>query len=450
MNSKITFAGGAGEVTGANFLLDTGSLRILVDCGLHQGDHGCNPANYEAFPYDVSSVDALIITHAHADHIGRVPRLMSQGFKGKIYSTHPTRELASLMFDDALSLMTRPDNKCEPLYSREDVERALELWRGEEYHTSFTLGDVSIELLDAGHILGSAMVRMTRNGTQILFTGDLGNVPEPLLKDTESPAGSHYVVMESVYGDRLHEGREDRREHLSEAIEATRANNGVLLIPSFSLERTQVLLSEINDLLESGAIKPISVFLDAPLSIKATEVYKKYRTLLNDEVQKKWDGGDNPFDFPGLKVTSRAEQSESIHDAPNPKVIIAGAGMSHGGRIREHERNYLGDITTTVLFVGYQSAGSLGRRLQEGAKKVDIDGVSFPVRATMKTLSGYSGHADRDQLLLFLEKTAETVSEVFVAMGEPSAELFFAQRAHDFLGIKATVPTLGSTVEIEW
>lgn len=450
MTAHLTFAGGAGEVTGANFLLDGGVMRILVDCGLHQRENACSPENYVPFIYDVRTIDVLIITHAHADHIGRVPRLIHEGFKGKIYSTHATRDLSSLMFDDALSLMNRPENNCEPLYTADDVEQALSLWQGKDYHESFACGDATVEFLDAGHILGSAMARMTRQGKTILFTGDLGNTPEPLLRETESPEGSHYVVMESVYGDRLHEEKGDRRMHLSEAIEETRHKKGVLLIPSFSLERTQVLLSEINDIVESGEMAPIPVFLDAPLSIKATELYKKYRALLNDRIQEKWNTGDDPFAFEGLKITPRAGDSESIHTSPNPKVIIAGAGMSHGGRIREHEREYLGDASTTVLFVGYQSAGSLGRKLQEGIRKVEIDGAVLPVRATMRTLTGYSGHADRDQLLSFLEKTVNTVQQVFVAMGEPKSELFFAQRAHDFLGVNATVPTQGQTVEIEW
>ena len=449
MSAKLTVCGGAGEVTGANFLLETGSVKMVFDCGLHQREQVCSPVNYAPFAYDVSTIDFLVISHAHADHIGRVPRFVHEGFKGTILSTNATKDLTALMLDDALNLMEN-DPKCEPLYERKDVERAMSLWKGVEYHENVQVGDAVMVLQDAGHILGSAMARVTRNGKTFLYTGDLGNTPEPLLRDTESPEGAHFIVMESVYGDRLHEARSERQQNLLTHIEATRARNGVLLIPSFSLERTQVILSEINALVESGDMEPIPVFLDAPLSIRATEVYRKYKHMLNDDMQARFAKGDDPFMFEGLKVTPRALDSQAIHQQPNPKVIIAGAGMSHGGRIREHEKNYLGSTTTTVLFVGYQSAGSLGRRLQEGASTISIDGETYTVRAHMETLSGYSGHADRDQLLSFVEKAHETHPKVFVSLGETKSASFLAQRITDFLGLEAIVPTTNQSFEIEW
>lgn len=452
MSAKITFHGGAGTVTGANFLLDTGTQRILIDCGILQRERVCDIANSAPFAYDVASVDALVVTHAHADHIGRIPRLVRDGFSGTIHSTGATKELAALMYADALRVMQDEalKNGCEILYEAEDVEKALSLWGAHEYHEPFLLGDVSVEFLDAGHILGSAIVKMARASRSIIFSGDLGNSPEPLLNDMESPEGAQYIVMESVYGDRMHEGRDERREQLRLCVERTRARKGVLLIPSFSLERTQLLLFELNMMIEEGALIPIPVYLDSPLAIEVTEVFRKFRHILNPKAQKHFSEGGDPFSFQSLKLTREVNESHAIHIAPSPKIIIAGAGMSHGGRIRTHEKYYLGDKHATILFVGYQVPGSLGRRIQDGEKRVEIDGEHIRIYAGRETLSGYSGHADREQLLTFVERAGEGLERVFVAMGEPQASMFLAQRIRDFLGVDAVVPDAGKTFEIKW
>jgi metallo-beta-lactamase family protein len=455
MSATITFFSGAGTVTGANFLLDTNQKKILIDCGTLERERpqagGCDEENGKPFAYDPGSIDALIVTHAHADHIGRVPKLVRDGFRGQIFSTTPTRDLAELMFEDALHIMEEEAMRagCRPIYQKEDVSRALSQWQTRGYHEHFSLGDATVEFLDAGHILGSAMVRFTREKS-IIFTGDLGNSPEPLLNDTESPAGAHYIVMESVYGDRVHEGREGRKDALRAAIEEVRARKGVLLMPSFSIERTQILLFEIDSMIEAGEITPIPLYLDAPLAIAVTDIFRKYPDFLNPAARAEFEGGKDPFTFSGLKVTKASAQSREIYDAPNPKVIIAGAGMSSGGRIRAHEKHYLPDKNATVLFVGYQAPGSLGRRIQDGEKHVHIEGESVRVRANIEILSGYSGHKDRDALLEFVEAARESLQKVFVVMGEPKAEMFLAQRIRDFLGVETTVPQVGSTVSIEF
>ena len=439
-------------MTGANFLIETSEQKFLVDCGILQNENTSDAANSAPFPYDVKTVDTLIVTHAHADHIGRIPRLVREGFRGAIHSTGATKDLSALMFEDALNIMKEEMERSgrEVLYEVEDVERALSLWQGHEYHEPFSRGDMSVEFFDAGHILGSALVRVKRGERSILFTGDLGNSPESLLRDAEYPDGANYLVMDSVYGDRLHEARDERREELRRCVERTHIRRGVLLIPSFSLERTQVLLYELNTMIEEDAIEPIAVYLDAPLAIRLTEVFRKYRHLLNSSAQEHFSEHGDPFSFQNLKLTCDAATSRAIHAAPNPKVIIAGAGMSQGGRVRAHEKYYLGDKKATILFVGYQVPGSLGRRIQDGEKRVEIDGEHIRIYAERATLSGYSGHADRDQLLSFVEEIGENLERVFVTMGEPRSSLFLAQRVKDFLGIDAVVPESGECFEIDF
>ncbi|MDO8482007.1 MAG: MBL fold metallo-hydrolase [bacterium] len=452
MTARITFHGGAGTVTGANFLLDTGEKKILIDCGIHEREQICDPQNYGDFPYDPKSIDTLFITHAHADHIGRVPKLVRDGFKGAIYSTSATKELSAIMFEDALSIMKEnaDSQNCRILYESADISRALSLWRTHEYHEPFNIGDAKAEFLDAGHILGSAMVKFTRQDRTILFTGDLGNSPEPLLNDTESPEDANYLVMESVYGDRVHEAIGERFARLENAIKETTARKGVLLIPSFSLERTQVLLFEIGKITENGTISKIPVYLDSPLAIRVTDVFRRFAKLMNPKAQEYFAEGTDPFSFPGLILTSEINQSNAIHHAPNPKIIVAGAGMSHGGRIRRHEKRYLKDNNTTLLFVGYQAPGSLGRRIQDGEKRVEIDGEHITVHARIETITGYSGHKDRDGLLDFASGAGDTLEKVFVTMGEPKSSLFLAQRLQDFLGIETIVPEKEQSFEIEW
>jgi len=450
--SELTCHGGAGTVTGANFLLDTGDKKILVDCGIHEREQMCDPRNYGAFPYDPKTIDALLITHAHADHIGRVPKLVRDGFKGVIYSTPATKDLSAVMFEDAMNVMRQDSGtqNCGMLYEEEDVSRALSLWKTHEYHEPFNVGDAQAAFLDAGHILGSAMVKFTRHDRTIIFSGDLGNSPEPLLNDTESPEGAHYLVMESVYGDRVHEAREQRLLQLKQAIKETRERKGVLLIPSFSLERTQILLFEIFKMAETGNLPKIPVYLDSPLAIRITEVFRRYANLMNPAAQEYFLKGGDPFDFPGLTLTTDIDESNHIHKSPNPKIIIAGAGMSHGGRIRRHEKRYLGDNNTTLLFVGYQAPGSLGRRIQEGEKRVEIDGEHVTVRARIETLTGYSGHKDRDGLLEFADNAGNTLEKVFVTMGEPKSSLFLAQRLKDYLHVEAVVPETGQSFPLNW
>jgi metallo-beta-lactamase family protein len=450
---KLSFFGGAQEVTGANYLLETESNKVLVDCGLFQGQKINEDKNDNPFPYDPASIDALFITHTHLDHIGRVPKLVKEGFKGKIFSTLPTRDLSQLTLIDSLGVMEKEakrNKKEKIIYSEKDVEETMKQWEIIDYHNDFKINDLKIIFREAGHILGSAMVEIivsSPNSQKIVFTGDLGNSPNPLLKDMEKITDANYFVIESTYGDREHEELDNINLKLERIIEDTVKAKGVLMIPAFSIERTQKLLFEINDLVEHGRIPNVPIFLDSPLAIKATDVYKKYQNYFNEKAKEIIRSGDELFNFPNLKMTLTTEESKSINDVPAPKIIMAGSGMSIGGRIIHHERRYLPDSRNTLLLVSYQSAGSLGRYLQEGAKTVNILGEIVPVRARIENIQGYSAHPDIEKLFDFVRCASKSLEKVFVVQGELKASLFFVQRLRDYLGVDALAPKLGDSFE---
>ena len=452
--SKLTFHGGAGTVTGANFLLEdkTSGAKVLVDCGLFQGRKVGEDINREPFPYDPASIDVLFVTHGHIDHVGRIPKLVRDGFRGVIYSTPVTKEIAELMLTDSMGILGKEakGDHLPPIYEQEDVEKTMALWQGVAYHTPINLkGSFQVTFKDAGHILGSAQVVFTRDGRTLVFTGDLGNSPAPLLRDTEPLGNVQYVVMESVYGDRNHESRADRKQMLEDVIEDTIKKGGALVVPAFSLERTQELLFEINDLVEHGRIPAVPVFVDSPLAIKVTRIYRDNGEHFNHGASAVIKSGDDVFNFPRLKFTMETEESKAIKEVPNPKVIIAGSGMSNGGRIIHHEKNYLPDSKSTILLIGYQSVGTMGRALEEGVKNVTIMGDSVPVEARIAKIRGYSAHKDSDALVDFVRTAEDGIKRVFVVMGEPKAEMFLAQRLRDYVGINATVPQKDESIEID-
>ncbi len=452
---KITFAGGAQSPTGSNFLLEIGNSRFLVDCGLYQGSKIASDNNREAFTYDVTNITAMFITHSHLDHVGRIPKIIKDGYRGDIYSVDATKELASFVMEDSLHVLTKESERAGllPLYSEDDIAASLKVWHAKNYHemTIFktSIGDLGVRFLDAGHILGSSMIEFSLNSKKLIFSGDLGNTPSPLMKDTESIKGADYLVVESVYGDRNHEDNIEKEEKLREIIKATSRNRGTLMIPAFSIERTQELLYYINDMIEHNQIERMPIFLDSPLAINVTSVYKKYTQYLNIGTQSIVKSGDDIFNFPGLSMTADKEESKAINGVPGPKVIIAGSGMMNGGRILHHAKQYLGDAKNTLLIVGYQAAGTLGRMLMEGANKVNINGESIEVKALTTVIHGMSAHKDSAHLQEFVAEAKDTLKQVFVVLGEPKSAIFLAQRLKDYYGLNVSVPVPNQSFEIE-
>ncbi len=452
-SSTVTFCGGAGEVTGSNFLFESKKLKVLIDCGLFQGCDTCDDKSRNPFLYDPKMIDYLFVTHAHLDHIGRIPKLVKDGFMGVIYSTPPTKDLAELSLFDSLQILKEEarENKKPVLYEKDDIQKTMALWKSIPYHEQVSIGDDLFVLFkDAGHILGSAMVEFSRAGKKLVFTGDLGNSPTPLLRDTEDISGTDYLVMESVYGDRIHESRDERREMLEDIIEETVSKKGVLLIPAFSIERTQEILFEIERMMEAKKIPAIPVFLDSPLAIQATDVYKRYDDYFNKEVKYIINSGNELFSFKGLHFIRSTEESKKIHETPNPKIIIAGSGMSMGGRIIRHEKHYLSDPNTTILIVGYQAPHSLGRNLLEGVKKVFIGEEEVQVNARIMEIKAYSSHKDSDALLQFVGDGVDSLKKVYVVMGEMKSSTFLTQRLRDYLGVNAVAPREGDSTEINF
>ncbi len=480
---KLKFCGGVGTATGANFLL-TGPrdekgepasghagghnhehFSILVDCGLEQGTQEADSFNRKPFPYNPSEIDVLLVTHAHTDHIGRIPKLVRDGFKGVIYSTPETKEITKIMFEDALKLLTREaqHKNTPPLYEEKDVSNTFHLWKTIEYHTPFNLHDgYSLYLKDAGHVLGSTMFELTVTdiagdfpqndgkpmSRKLVFTGDLGNSPSPLLRDTEDITDADYLIMESVYGDRNHEDRDERLLKLADAIVDNHRRKGVLLMPIFALEKTQEILYEMNELLEEKKIPITPMYLDAPLATKLTGVYEHMNKNLNEHAQKDFKR-DDIFSFPGLRVSDTAQDSMAIAHMPNPKIIMAGSGMSSGGRIQHHEANYLTNPNNTILFTGYQAAGTLGRLIRDGAPEILIHDTKIKIKARIEAIDGYSSHKDMDHLVEFVSTTDKTVKKVFVVMGETKSSLFLVQRLRDYLGVKAVHPEEGDEVVLD-
>ena len=442
---KLTFYGGAKSVTGACYLLEDKHTKILIDCGLVQGSRVAEKENYKPFPFNPKEINYVFITHGHLDHVGRLPKLYRDGFRGLIFGTYPTRDFSELILYDSQSILGREAKsmRTKVIYKESDVRGVMELFHGCDYGEKIKLnGNIVLNFKDAGHILGSAIIELSFGNIKIVFSGDLGNPSSSILKPTEWVKGADYLIMESLYGDRLYNGN-NKKIALERILEDTINKGGVIMIPAFAIERTQEILYELNELAENRRIPRVPVFLDSPLSIEATAIYKRYSQYYNESANELIKSGDALFNFPGLKLTRTKQESMSINDAPAPKVIIAGSGMMEGGRIWHHLRRYLPDSKSVLLIVSYQAPGSLGRRLLDGAREIEIFREKIPVRANVQRIDGYSAHADQQQLLNFAREAKKGLKKIFLTQGEESASHALASLIQDNLGVATIVPNIG-------
>ncbi|MBM3789006.1 MAG: MBL fold metallo-hydrolase [Acidobacteria bacterium] len=452
----IQFMGAAGTVTGSKFLVDAGRARFLIDCGMFQGAKKLRLLNWEPLPVRPAGIDQVFITHAHIDHIGMLPRLVRDGFEGPVWATPVTAELARLTLSDAAHLQeedARFANKkgfskhkpALPLYTMEDAERAIEKIRPLEYNEPVELSaGARVRFRDAGHILGSASVdaEIAWNGrrTRMIFSGDLGRYDTIILRDPAPGEGADYVVIESTYGNRKHPEDESSGE-LAEAIQETAKRGGMLLIPAFAVGRTQAILYLIRDLKSQDRIPDLPIYVDSPMAIAVTELFCRHIDEFDEEARAVFrETGECPLLCPKLQFARTPEESRRLNDVRYPCIVISASGMATGGRILHHLKHRLPDHRNTVLFVGFQAAGTRGRLLIEGARQVKIHGEHIPVRARIRVLESFSRHADYTEILRWLETFPYAPQKVFVVHGEPEASAALADRIRRSLRWETYIP----------
>jgi metallo-beta-lactamase family protein len=465
MEIKISFMGAAQNVTGSRYLLDTNGHRILVDCGLYQ-ERDLRGRNWDPFFVPPDSIDAVLLTHAHLDHCGLLPKLVREGFQGPVYCTAATSEIAQIVLLDSAHLQEedaefkRRRHEREgrkgpypvvPLYTQKDAEKTFPHFRSVQYEGKVDVGDgIEATFHDAGHILGASMIRVkvNNNGAQrtIIFSGDIGRWDKPILRDPTIFEEADYVLVESTYGDRVHEGREEIDDQLLEVINSTHKAGGNIAIPSFAVERSQEVLYHLNELLVEDRIPHLMVFVDSPMAINVTEVFEHHSELFDEEMMDLIRRRESPFDFPGLKMTRTTKESKAINHIKGTVIVIAGSGMCTGGRIKHHLVNNISRPESAVLFVGYQAVGTLGRRIVNGAKEVRILGETHPVKAKIVQIHGFSAHADRDDLYRWLSGLRTPPKHVFVTHGEPESAKHFAEFIREKAGWKTSVPTYQTEV----
>jgi metallo-beta-lactamase family protein len=453
---KISFYGAAEEVTGSCHLLtclDAQNVerRILIDCGMFQGEQLCATKNKKPFAFDSSNIDGVFVTHPHADHTGRLPVLVKSGYTGTIYMTEPCFSLTKLVLEDAHHIMVEDSEKCgsEVLYDLEDLIGVFEQAKPVSYHEAIELAPgVSVMFHDAGHVLGSAYITVEAEGKRVVFSGDIGNDDVPILPPTDPISHADVVVCESTYGHRVHEDPATRSSLLRAAMEETLHENGVLLIPAFSIERTQELLYEM-DLILRDLKTSEPIYLDSPMAIKATQLYRDFKGYLRFQSPILEEPDRDFFSFPNLHETLSVDASKQINDAPAPKIIIAGSGMMNGGRIMHHLTRYLPNGNTTILVVGYQAAGTIGRQIFEGAKQVSIYGQKVDVRAKIQGIGAFSAHGDQNKLTRWMKPEDGIMpKKIFLVHGDEDAKIEFAEHLRKELKTEVVIPNEGMTVDV--
>ncbi len=473
---KITFLGATKTVTGSNFLLEGAGKKIIVDCGLYQGKALEERENYEEFAYDVQDIDFMLLTHAHIDHSGKIPKLYNDGYRNPIYATKATCDLCSIMLPDSGHIqemenewknrkrMRSGKKALPPLYTAEDAVKSLELFKPVSYDEIIELTpDINVRFNDAGHMLGSSIIEVwiKEDGEtkKIVFTGDLGNNDIPLLGAPTMMENADFLVMESTYGGRLHMRNDDKAEIFLNIVAETLDKGGNVVIPSFAVGRTQEILYEINKLKENRhdeeflkkyeTLMKAPVYVDSPLAISATEVFKQNTDLFDEEVRKQIESGDNPLEFPGLRFTRTADESRALNESTTPSIIISASGMCEVGRIKHHLKHNLWNPKNTILFVGYQAPGTLGAKIVSGEKKVKIFGEEVAVNARIEYIEGYSGHADQEWLLNFVYSFLNKPKHIFLVHGEPEGQKILKDKIIETVNIPVTIPDYGETYTLD-
>lgn len=458
---KIQFLGAAKVVTGSCYLIETETDKVLVDCGMFQGRKDITRLNYKSFKFDPKKITHLFLTHAHIDHSGLIPKLKKYGFKGTIHATSATIDLCRIMLKDSAYIQLKEneyENKRfrkkglperEPLYLEADVTAAMHLFKKVDYNEIYEITkNIKVRYKDAGHIIGSAIIEMfiTENDKEkkIVFSGDLGQWNAPIIEDPTLIDEADYVLIESTYGNRLHEKIGIRDSLLLEYANEAYDNNGRLLIPSFAIERTQELLYSFNKLIKQGRFPNMKIFLDSPLAIKATEIFKQHKEQFDKEALTDYK---NPFSFPNLEYTPKVDDSKALNDYKKPCVIIAGSGMATAGRIRHHFRHGLSDSNNIVCFVGYQAEGTLGRYLIEGAKKAKMMGMVIDVKASIRKINSFSAHADYEDLLRWAKSFVKKPEKIFIIHGEEKSSDALKKKLEK-IGLKGYVPSLYEEVKL--
>lgn len=474
---NITFLGATKMVTGSNFLIEGAGKKFLVDCGMYQGKATDEMENEAPFLYNVNDIDFMLLTHAHIDHSGRIPKLYNEGFRGPVYATKATCDLCAIMLPDSGHIQEQENEwknkkrarkgqkQIPPLYTAQDALDCLEIFKPVKYDEIIDIDEnIHVRFNDAGHMLGSAIIEVwvDEDGktTKAVFTGDLGNNDIPLLSSPTMIDDADYLIMESTYGDRLHVGTDDKAQLFLDIVSETLDNGGTVVIPSFAVGRTQEILYELNMIKEERGKDPkfqaeyeklmrVPVYVDSPLAISATEVFKDNEDLFDDETKEIMQRGDNPLEFPGLKFTRTADESKVLNESNEPAIIISASGMCEVGRIKHHLKHNIWNPKSTILFVGYQAPGTLGRTIVDGAKTVKIFGEEFNVGARIEYIEGYSGHADQEWLLNFVYSFIKKPKHIFLVHGEPNGQLVLKDKIVGNTEIPVTIPDFGEKYTLD-
>lgn len=470
MDIQIRFLGAAETVTGSRHLLEFNHSKVMVDCGLYQ-ERDLQSRNWQDFGVEPADVNAILLTHAHLDHCGLLPKLVKEGFRGKVYCTAATAEIAQIVLADSGKIQEedaqyktkrhkkegRPDAKpIEPLYTQEEAEACAPLFSPIPYRRMISIAEgIEAEFFEAGHIFGSSIIRLTvkTDGQKrtVLFTGDLGRIGKPMLKNPTVFEQADYIFVESTYGDRVHTSVEDTKKQLCEAVNNTFKAGGNLIVPSFSIERSQEVLYYMNELLMEDRIPHIMTFLDSPMAIRVTEVFKKHPELYDAQMTALMTRNESPFSFKGLQLVPSTRESKAINNIKGTVMVIAGSGMCTGGRVKHHLVNNITRPESTVLFVGYQSAGTLGREILDSkpGDEVRILGQVYSVRANIVQVHGFSAHADKEEILTWLRNLKNTPRKIFVVHGEKEAAHSFKDFLTEKTGWDVMAPHYQDIVKID-